>query len=187
MPLRYREVSRRGHFRVSAEPVLCFSVSFRDVVCECPFEDGSRPFQVALEEANKAEHAASRASFRRSSLDLSFPQENLCCFLRSGILAAHKHSLAIRVIGGKPRRVAFGLPRELGDPREGGLRFLSGEALGPHHRSAIVCLQLKALARGGGAPSSRPRAAAPLHVRHRDRLAEMGERLLERRTAQGLI
>ena len=70
--------------------------------------------------------------------------------------------------------------------RKGGFRFFGGEALGPHHRLAVVGLQLQPLVRGDGLswnPRRRPRRL----VRHGDRFAEMGDRLLERGAPQRLV
>ena len=78
------------------------------------------------------------------------------------------------------------LRREFGGPRESGFGLLGGEALGIHHRSAVVGLQPQS------SDLRRRHLLTPIAklrrlVRHLDRLAEMGDRLLEGRAAQRLI
>jgi len=61
VPLRERQVGRRGHFGVSVEAALSVTISFRQVVSQCPFENGSRSSQVSLEKQDEAERSPGRA------------------------------------------------------------------------------------------------------------------------------
>ncbi len=83
-----------------------------------------------------------------------------------------------RTIGGKTRSKVVNPCCELHSARGHCSRFLGGYASRNAQRKAIVGLQFQSLACG--------RDFAPL-VRHRDRLAEMGNRLLESRAAQSLV
>src|SRR5262249_33784853 len=71
---------------------------------------------------------------------------------------------------------------------EGGPRFFGAKALGPSYRSAVAVLQLQPLARRCGATGDR-RARRRLagFVGHLERLAQMGDRLLEGSAAQRLV
>ena len=71
--------------------------------------------------------------------------------------------------------------------REDRLRLLGGEAFRPRHRQAVAGLQFQPLIRGSGSIRRYFRRRSGPLVRHLDRLAEMRDRLGERRAAQSLI
>ena len=94
------------------------------------------------------------------------------------------NTLAIK--RGKPLSGTFGARRESARSFERGLGLVCRPTLRPHDRLSIVGLQLHPLARLR--LGNRGRRGAPRRlVRHGDRLAEMGDRLLEGGAAQRLV
>jgi hypothetical protein len=178
IPFRQCEVSRRTYFSVPTEPEPRFSVSFWSVLNQRLLKHGSRRFQAPLEQQDQAKHSASRAGFHCKSTGLGFAQEGLGGLSRQAKFTTDDIGDALRVIGDKPRGSVFGQPGEFASAVEGGLGFVGAEAPPPPERMTIRGLEIEA------ALALRPQT---LLVRHLDRLAELGDRLLEGRAAERLI
>ena len=140
--------------------------------------------QVAELEQDKTENAASHAGFRGAPVGFGFPKEGFSCFTRLAILATHEACQALPVVGDKARIRAFGRSREFAGALVGGAHFVGGKALQPHRCMTIVGVQLQKSARNTCVSGPLLRSCSLRFVGHRDRLAEMGDRLLVGRAAQ---
>ena len=104
----------------------------------------------------------------------------LGCFLRLRDFGPCEAIKPHSVVSQGPVGGVFDLTGKLPSSKEGGLRFLRGEAPAPHYRLAKAGLQFEPSVSGS-------RCAFASLVRHLDGLAEMRDRLLEGRAAQRLV
>ena len=143
----------------------------------------NRPMQQ-----DQAKHTTGRTGFHRLALRPQLPSRMSRQFPRIGVFAAREVSKPLCVVDEARRRTRRRL--EFAQSGEGDLGFLGVETLAPHESSAVVRLELHSLSWEPPlrlvAPLGPPRPARR-PVRHRDRLAEMSDRLLERRAAQRLV
>src|SRR5262249_3848865 len=128
MPFCQCQEVRRAHLGVIAKTEQGISVSFTDVVAQCPLQDGSRRLQVAELEQDKAENAARHAGFRGVPGGFGFPEEGFSCFTRLAMLATHEACKALPVIGDIACSRAFGRSREFAGALVGGAHFVRGKA-----------------------------------------------------------
>ena len=184
MPFRQREEVRRAHLRVIAEPEQRFSVSFMDIIAQSPLERLSRRLQVAEQERDKTKNAASDASFRGASFGFGFPKKGLGFRMRLAMFATHEARQALGVVGDEARSSFIRRSGELASARVGGAHFVGGKTLQPHRRMPIVGMQPQAPLGQSRIFRLLARSFSFRFFGKRDRLAKMGHRLLEGRTAQ---
>ena len=184
MPFRQREEVRRAHLRVIAEPEQRFSVSFTDIVAQCPLERLSRGLQISKQERDKTENPASDASFRGTSFGFSFAKKGLGFRMRLAMFATHEARQTLAVVGHETRSSFIGRSGELACARVGCAHFVGGKTLQPHRRMSVVRMQPQAPLGQRRIFSLVFRSFSFRFIGKRDRFAKMRHRLLERRTAQ---
>ena len=138
---------------------------------------------MALPKMRKAQHAMGGGCFECPRCAFRFAQECRRNFLAQGVLAAHGASGPLTVVSLKRvAGVALGC-EEFPSAREGGQGLRRSITLTQNQRLPVVGLQLEPSARRNN-PERRTLAHA---VRHLDRLAEMGDRLLKGGAAESLV
>ena len=188
LPHRYREPRHRGQAGVLAEAFARLPIALKTAGGESPLAMCSRLRKFAERKADYRKAATGDANFHDASQPLRLLQERRRELARRLEFASDERQGPLTVGRREALGKVVGIGRKLGRAREGGLGFVGGEALGVHHRLAIVGLKLQTLARGGASVSrSMPRRCGVRLVRHGDRLAEMGDRLLKRRAAERLV
>ena len=118
---------------------------------------------------------------------LRFTQEAFGRLPGRSELAAPQIVRPSREIGIQRRLGIAYFRRKLPDAREGRLRFVGGEALGPHHGLAVASLQFQALTGRSGLSGVAPRSGPANVVREFNRLAKVRDRLSEGGAAQRLV
>ena len=151
-----------------------------------PLAMGLRVQKIAGKVTDQCEAAVGNAGFDHAPRILRFPKERRGQLTRRPQLASHDLQGPLAVARRETLGKVVGPGGKLRGAREGRFRFLGGEAFGPHHRLTVVGLQLEPPPRRGSRIRP-PRRRARGLVRHGDRLAEMGDRLLEGRAAQRLV
>ena len=147
---REGQISGRAGAGIHAEAELGFAVSLGVVNFAAPVRNAPAPREIALE----------RRSILNSDARPPPPSAAPRVPLRAGSFRPSPGPTQARratncdpptVIGVEPLLGIVDPRRKLSDAREGGFRFLGGEALGPHHGLAVAGLQFQpSLARRGG-------------------------------------
>ena len=125
------------------EAFLCLSFALRVAGLERPLAMDPRLEEIAGLVAGQGEAAAGDAGFHDPTRLLRFFQEARLELPRRPQFASQEAERPLKVRRREAVRKVVGLGGEFRRAREGGLGFLGGEPLGPHHRLAVGRLQMQ--------------------------------------------